>query len=694
MNTTTNSIDNPFSKIRADDFTPKEINEYWINYNQDYRFLSPNEFLPKYILGGRGCGKTHLLRYFSYPLQTIRRGEISSIISDDMYLGIYIKFNGLNSRRFQGKSVDDEQWVSVFEFYFELYLCDVLLNIIKKIFLENISGEYSQTEFVKDIAAKFYENVFQKEDVQSIDNFLEALSNIRKKIDIEIVNVAFSRKLNSSSMKILFSPGELLFGIPSLLNKNISLLKNLKYIYILDEYEKLFNWQKVFINTLVWEKKSPCTFWIGARKYGFTTIDTKTKEKMKHGADYQKIDLDDIFQNNEKLYKKFANQLYEDRLKKFYTNDLTPEHIGKNFSDKLEMYTEDKIINELRNRKGNKEKEYQHIKELRKNIEKGIRDGIVEEIIDIDSSMESLVMDTDDNPLEQKYKICLLYSEWANWGSKNSKVHERTKKLKVNIDDIIQYVNQQYSLHNDGQKTEIQNIKEKYKFDLLAQLTNENNIKNTCYSGIDEFIDISWGNPRMFLMILKLIIDNAHLLGEKPMDEGSKISLEAQFKGVFETGKSFYQEIEILSDDGKNLYKSLNSLSDIFRIYRFSDKLTETSVCSFNFGMESISSKAKDFINLAYNHSLIIEVKKRKQKHSGREEKTYQLNKILAPIWNLPFSRRGVADLNEEMIEAIFDPEKHKTFESKYLEMKSRFMAPSFGKSKNNNTYIQPLFTD
>jgi hypothetical protein len=130
----------------------------------------------------------------------------------------------------------------------------------------------------------------------------------------------------------------------------------------------------------------------------------------------------------------------------------------------------------------------------------------------------------------------------------------------------------------------------------------------------------------------------------------------------------------------------LNSLANVFQIYRFSDKPTETSVCAFNFGIESISSCAKEYINIATTHSLIIEVKDRKQKNSGREEMTYQLNKILAPLWNLPSSRRGIADLDTEMIDAIFDPQKYKTFESKYNEMKSRFTAPLFGKKKDSRT--------
>jgi hypothetical protein len=684
-------INNPFSITKATDFSDTEINEYWVNINNGHNILNPNELLPKYILGGKGCGKTHLLRYFSYPLQRIRKTTLSAIINDDKYIGIYSVLDGINSSRFIGKGIDDEQWKSAFEYYFELYICDILLHISKDIFLENLSVEYTEAEFVRDISSKFYENIINTDAIQSIDEFLIELSVIRKKIDMEIVNVAFNRKLDISAIKILFSPGDLLFGIPALLHNNINSLQNVKFIYILDEYEKLFEWQKVFVNTLVWEKKQPCTFWIGARKYGYTTTQTKTNEQIKPGSEFQPIFLDEMFQGNDTLYRNFAKELYINRLSRYYSNDLAPEQIDKQFSAKLEKYSEDKIIEELQKRYSGKE--YRHLNDLRKKIKKGIDDSIIDKVSDLDSKLESFISDTENNPLEQKYKIYFLYKELANWGTKDSKVFTDKKKIKICVTDIFNFVSRQYNAYKKGEKTEFDNIKEKYRADFLAQLTNENNLKNTCYSGIDEFINLSWGNPRVFLLILKLIVEKSDLLGERPLEEGSVISLDAQYQGVFETAKWFYQDVEIVGDAGKNLYKSLNSLSNVFQIYRFSDKPTETSVCAFNFGVESISSVAKDYINIATTHSLIIEVKDRKQRNSGREERTYQLNKILSPLWNLPSSRRGIADLDSEMIEAIFDPQKYTIFESKYNEMKSRFTAPLFGKKKNiNSNNTLPLF--
>jgi hypothetical protein len=260
-------------------------------------------------------------------------------------------------------------------------------------------------------------------------------------------------------------------------------------------------------------------------------LEQKTDEQIKPGSEFQPIFLDEIFQGNDELYKNFAKDLYVSRLQRYFSGDLTSEQIDKQFSNKLEKYSDEKITVELS--KGLMGKNIKHIIELRSRIKEGSHEKVINHSISIDSIIEKIIDGTNDNPLEQKYKIYLLYREWANWGMQKSKITEGKKKTtKVNIECIIDYVNEQYSLYKNGEKGEFDNIKEKYKADLLAQLTYENNIKNTCYSGIEEFINLSWESKGISL-ILKLIVENSDLLGEKPLEEGSMITLEAQYQGCF-----------------------------------------------------------------------------------------------------------------------------------------------------------------
>src|SRR5690606_21418969 len=100
-------------------------------------------------------------------------------------------------------------------------------------------------------------------------------------------------------------------------------------------------------------------------------------------------------------------------------------------------------------------------------------------------------------------------------------------------------------------------IKDKRKKDFIAQLAKENNIKNTVYSGIDTFIDLSQGNARHFILILKKVVELARIRGEKPLEDGGMISLDSQFLAVYDTAKWFHDDIEVVGVIGKQMYNSL-----------------------------------------------------------------------------------------------------------------------------------------
>lgn len=68
-------VPNPFRLTRAADYSDEEILEYWVDLSDNGGFESmvqPTLEMPMLILGGKGSGKTHLMRYFSFPLQKLR----------------------------------------------------------------------------------------------------------------------------------------------------------------------------------------------------------------------------------------------------------------------------------------------------------------------------------------------------------------------------------------------------------------------------------------------------------------------------------------------------------------------------------------------------------------------------------------------------------------------------------------------
>lgn len=217
---------------------------------------------------------------------------------------------------------------------------------------------------------------------------------------------------------------------------------------------------------------------------------------------------------------------------------------------------------------------------------------------------------------------------------------------------------------------------EKFKIDFLAQLIFENNYKLYPYTGISSFIKISSNNPRAFLVILKEVFERSKLNHENPFEDKHLIKVKTQSLGIFQASKWFYEDTEAYGEDGKMLYRCINNLAELLQGIRYSDKPSETSPSSFSYKHEKPSSEADKFIELAEIHRIILPVKGRHDKNSERVDKSYQLNRMLAPYFNLPISRRGIVPLNDNLIEAIFNPMKHGEFQKLYNDFVSNLNAP------------------
>jgi hypothetical protein len=67
-------IDNPFSVTRAADFTDEQIDQYWVDLADGgggfLELIKPRSAMPMLILGGKGSGKTHIMRYLSFRVPT------------------------------------------------------------------------------------------------------------------------------------------------------------------------------------------------------------------------------------------------------------------------------------------------------------------------------------------------------------------------------------------------------------------------------------------------------------------------------------------------------------------------------------------------------------------------------------------------------------------------------------------------
>src|SRR5688572_16341815 len=87
-------IRNPFDIVKANDLNDAEILTSFVDLpggSSLLQRLKPTSRMPMIIFGGKGSGKTHLMRYISYPLQKRRCAagvHLIDHLAREQYLGI------------------------------------------------------------------------------------------------------------------------------------------------------------------------------------------------------------------------------------------------------------------------------------------------------------------------------------------------------------------------------------------------------------------------------------------------------------------------------------------------------------------------------------------------------------------------------------------------------------------------------
>ena len=139
-------------------------------------------------------------------------------------------------------------------------------------------------------------------------------ATFNSELDGAVNNSAITRTL---PVHIAVTRGDLVFGIPRAIEAALPSLRGCLFLYLIDEFENLSEVQQKYVNTLLRDRKSPCSFKIGARMYGIRTLSTySADEENKEGSEFEVLRLDAILRENKK-YEEFAKRLIAKRLAEF-----------------------------------------------------------------------------------------------------------------------------------------------------------------------------------------------------------------------------------------------------------------------------------------------------------------------------------------------------------------------------------------
>jgi len=652
---------NPFVITKAVDLTDEQIQSLWVDVVNEPNAMAesarPASPMPTVILGGKGSGKTHLMRYHSYELQVLRYREaalqVRRGIERDGYIGMYLRCSGLNAGRFSGKRQPEERWRQVFAYYIELWLAQSLLRVAIDL---NLGSEDGDEEVLCQEILQLFDKV-PEGNAKTLRDIALLLATLQKDLDYRANNCVVTGKLEP---EILVTAGKLIFGVPRILSQRYGFLKETKFVFAIDEYENLSEPQQRFINTLVRERELPSTFRIGGKLYGIKTWGTESaEEEILLNSEYELLPLDERYRANKSKYREFANALIRKRLAASFEPNGTQEESGpigdisKIFETSNTSWDSPELYEIFFGEPSGNRVHFQSLRT--KLIESGLSEG--NNKVEVEDLIQRLA--APNFPLLEKLNLLLLYQDWSNG------------KNLVQSSYAISLLCKSFVEGNRKRRGRYVGTLDHYKGDLVAQILRENGRKQDYY-GLDNFVAMSAGLPRALLTILKYVMDWSAFNGEEPF-ASFRISREAQHRGVKDASDWFYENMRKAGNDGFLVQAAIDRLANIFRINRFAEKPIECSLITFSLDENSVNLEARRILKLAESRSFLIRIPGgQRERNSERITMKFQLNNMLAPRWDLPLGRRGAIPLKAHEVDAIFDHSKTSEFQHVLSEWTER----------------------
>ena len=255
---------------------------------------------PCFLIGGRGTGKTTVLRGLSYEGQAALSSDVSK--QDWPYFGIYHRVNTNRVAAFQGPELRPTDWIRIFSHYLNLTLCDEVVR-----FVAWLSANGVDTTLPTDSLAQVCESLHLTPTL-SIRDLGVAIATARIRFEAFINNVVDGPR---PPLSLLGQPLDVLLTALRALPQ----FRNKLFFFLIDEYENFSDYQQEVVNTLIKHSGTLYTFKVGIRELGLRRRSTlNSHEQLISPADFERIDITTRFQGS--TFLTFAEKVCNDRLER------------------------------------------------------------------------------------------------------------------------------------------------------------------------------------------------------------------------------------------------------------------------------------------------------------------------------------------------------------------------------------------
>ena len=290
----------------------------WLNEKIFHFFAAPSYFTslkdkrPCALMGGRGTGKTTVLRGLSYKGQYALNNDNIDKFDLNSYVGVYFRCDTNHVHAFNGKGIDNETWMKIFAHYFNLILTSEILEFVAWHKELKPDDEVLPERACCLIATSLHLG----DDISDYKKLMDVLETAMYKFQADINNIA------DGNMPMLSLAGDPIKIVTEQAEK-LRQFRDKTFYLLIDEYENLLDSQQQIVNTLLKHVPQSYTIKIGVREMGWRVKHTMNpQESVIDPADYVLFNIVDEFTDETPdKFESFARNVCQLRIKDLLEED-------------------------------------------------------------------------------------------------------------------------------------------------------------------------------------------------------------------------------------------------------------------------------------------------------------------------------------------------------------------------------------
>lgn len=580
---------------------------------------------PRLIIGGRGCGKTMLLRYLSHQTMFSRS---RATIPDDalLHIGLYWRADTQFANAMVKREVPEDTWQAAFNHMAALVLGMEVLDSVRSIAL-------SSSQLIKESDVERLD--FTK--IKAFDNFLPSLTwQLRE--DLEQRLWRFESWVNDVRKveEPRFLPGRrFVLALIQTIQQQIPALSRTVFFVYLDEYENLCMYQQEIINTWLKHSEAPLIFNLAMKRNAFETRKTTGPESLSDIHDFRTHDLELYFSEEEK-FRLFAAEILFLHLSRAGVAN-TPMCVG-DLRDPLRL--EDR-------RKGTYKKQ---VLEAAEAVFPDVSHAALAQSVFEDKALSQTLQTRIRSALKHRQSN-VSWERFFRPSVPEASIVGPALLFRKNLDPAkIAEEMDELERGKANRFTGPTNWIHNNFIGCLLQLYAPHSRACPFYAGFRTFCELSRGSIRHFLELCDKSI-NRSLAGGREL--GDVISADLQAEAARQASAAFLGEVKSFGPYGNQLHTFALRLGSLFALAHQRPTQSESEQSHFSIGGGSSDLIFDDtrFLREATKWSVLFEHKVTKQKQEHLPETTeYVLNPIYSPYFHISYRKKRRLELRGEDI--------------------------------------------